>query len=103
VDPFPGYKALPAWFHLPPDYKGGSIPAGWTIFGMDGCKEAGVALYGDRFLKRGIAVLTIDGPGSYESPLLGIHASVPNGRKRDAPSMLGSPPVARSIRGVSEW
>jgi dienelactone hydrolase len=75
--PFQG-KALPAWFHLPPDYKGGSIPAVWTIFGMDGCKEAGVALYGDRFLKRGIAVLTIDGPGSYESPLLGIHASVPN-------------------------
>jgi dipeptidyl aminopeptidase/acylaminoacyl peptidase len=75
--PFQG-KALPAWLHLPLGYQGGKIPAVWTIFGMDGCKEAGVALYGDRFLKRGIAVLTIDGPGSYESPLLGIHASVPN-------------------------
>ncbi len=75
--PFQG-KALPAWFHLPPGYQGGKIPAVWTIAGMDGCKEAGVALYGDRFLSRGIAVLTIDGPGSYESPLLGIYASVPN-------------------------
>ena len=75
--PFQG-KALPAWFHLPPGYQGGRIPAVWSISGMDGCKEGGVALYGDRFLNRGIAVLAIDGPGSYESPLLGIHASVPN-------------------------
>jgi dienelactone hydrolase len=75
--PFQG-KALPAWFHLPPGYSGGKIPSVWTIAGMDGCKEAGCALYGDRFLNRGIAVLAIDGPGSYESPLLGIHASVPN-------------------------
>ncbi len=75
--PFQG-KALPAWFHLPPGYAGGKIPAVWTISGMDGCKEAGCALYGDRFLNRGIAVLAIDGPGSYESPLLGIYASVPN-------------------------
>jgi dienelactone hydrolase len=71
-------KALPAWFHLPPGYSGGKIPAVWTIAGMDGCKEGGCALYGDRFLSRGIAVLAIDGPGSYESPLLGIYASVPN-------------------------
>jgi dienelactone hydrolase len=75
--PFQG-KALPGWFHLPPGYQGGRIPAVWSILGMDGCKEAGVALYGDRFLSRGIAVLAIDGPGSYESPLLGIYASVPN-------------------------
>ena len=74
--PFQG-KALPGWFHLPPGYQGGRIPAVWTISGMDGCKEAGVALYGDRFLSRGIAVLAIDGPGSYESPLLGIYTSVP--------------------------
>lgn len=75
--PFQG-KALPAWFHLPPGFSGGKIPAVWTISGMDGCREAGCALYGDRFLARGIAVLAIDGPGSYESPLLGIYASVPN-------------------------
>jgi dienelactone hydrolase len=74
--PFQG-KALPGWFHLPPGYQGGRIPAVWTISGMDGCREAGVALYGDRFLSRGIAVLAIDGPGSYESPLLGIYTSVP--------------------------
>jgi dienelactone hydrolase len=75
--PFQG-KALPAWFHLPPGYSGGKIPAVWTIAGMDGCREASAALYGDRFLNRGIAVLAIDGPGSYESPLLGIYTSVPN-------------------------
>jgi dienelactone hydrolase len=79
--PFQG-KSLPAWFHLPPDYRANDrkekIPAAVVMQGMDGCKEAAVALYGDKFLSRGIAVLAFDGPGSYESPLLGIHTSVPN-------------------------
>lgn len=75
--PFQG-KALPGWLHLPPDYQQGRIPAIWSIPGMDGFKEANVALYGDRWLARGIAVLTLEGPGQYESAVLGIHVSVPN-------------------------
>ena len=69
--PFGG-KALPAWFHLPDDYKGGKIPAVVSIPGMDSLKESGVSLNGDKWLSRGMAVLAIDGPGQYESPLLGI-------------------------------
>ena len=75
--PFQG-KALPGWFHLPPAYSGGKLPAIWWIPGMDGFKEANVALYGDRWLSRGIAVLTLEGPGQYESAVNNIHVSVPN-------------------------
>ncbi len=75
--PFQG-KALPGWLHLPPGYSGGRIAAVWSIPGMDGFKEGGVAMYGDRWLTRGIAVLTLEGPGQYESAVLGIHVSVPN-------------------------
>jgi dienelactone hydrolase len=75
--PFHG-KALPGWLHLPPGYAGGKLPAVWSIPGMDGFKEANVALYGDRWLARGIAVLTLEGPGQYESAVNGIHVSVPN-------------------------
>ncbi len=70
--------ALPAWLHLPPDYVDGKIPAVVSIPGMDSFKEISVALYGDRWLNRGIAVLAIDGPGQYEAPLLGIRVSMEN-------------------------
>ena len=76
--PFQG-KALPGWLHLPPGYTAGEkLPAIWWIPGMDGFKEANVALYGDRWLSRGIAVLTLEGPGQYESAVTNIHVSVPN-------------------------
>ncbi len=75
--PFQG-KTLPAWFHLPPGYNGGRIPAVVLFPGMDSFKEAGVAMYGDRWLSRGIAVLSVDGPGQYESAVLGINVSMPN-------------------------
>ena len=55
--------ALPAWFHLPPNYSGGKIPVIINVPGMDSYKEIQTALYGDRFLNRGFAVLNIDGPG----------------------------------------
>src|SRR6202008_3368774 len=45
---------------------------------MDSYKEIQTALYGDRFLNRGFAVLNIDGPGQYESPMLGIYFSMEN-------------------------
>jgi dienelactone hydrolase len=70
--------ALPAWFHLPPDYVDGKIPAIVSLPGMDSFKEMSVALYGDRWLNRGIAVLALDGPGQYEAPLLGIRVSMEN-------------------------
>ena len=71
-------KALPGWFHLPPGYQGGRVPAVVSIPGMDGFKEANISMYGDRWLSRGIAVLVIEGPGQYESAVLGTHVSVPN-------------------------
>ena len=45
---------------------------------MDGFKETSVWLYGDRWLSRGIAVLTLEGPGQYESSVLGIDVSMDN-------------------------
>jgi len=70
--PLPGGKRIPGWLHLPYGYRGGKVPAVVSIPGMDGFKEANVALYGDRWLSRGIAVLVIEGPGQYESALLGV-------------------------------
>ncbi len=75
--PLEGGKSLPAWFHLPPGYQSGRIPVVISIPGMDSFKELGVAMYGDRWLGRGIAVLAIDGPGQYESAVLDIHFSMP--------------------------
>jgi dienelactone hydrolase len=72
--PFRG-KAIPAWFHLPPGYQRGPVPVVISIPGMDSFKEAMVALYGDRWLNRGVAVLAIDGPGQYEAPMLGLYFS----------------------------
>jgi dipeptidyl aminopeptidase/acylaminoacyl peptidase len=59
-------------------YTAARIPAVVSIPGMDGFKEASVSMYGDRWLSRGIAVLTIEGPGQYESAVHGIHVSMPN-------------------------
>lgn len=75
--PFGG-QALPGWLHFPPGYAGGRLPAVVAIPGMDGFKEASVAMYGDRWLSRGIAVLAIEGPGQYESAVLGMHVSMDN-------------------------
>ncbi len=72
--PFEG-KMIPAWFHLPPGYTGGRIPVVIAVPGMDSFKEIQVALYGDRFLNRGAAVLAVDGPGQYEAPMLGVYYS----------------------------
>src|SRR2546423_3800144 len=63
-------KSIPGWFHLPPGYSGGKVPVVIAIPGMDSFKEVNVALANDRWMQRGVAVLSIDGPGQYESPLL---------------------------------
>ena len=49
-----------------------------NVPGMDSYKEISTALYGDRFLNRGFATLNIDGPGQYESPMLGIYFTMQN-------------------------
>lgn len=77
--PFPGAHrgSLPAWLHLPPGYTGGRLPVAVVVPDLDSAKEATVALYGDRFLSRGFAVLAMEGPGQYECALLGTHFSMP--------------------------
>jgi dipeptidyl aminopeptidase/acylaminoacyl peptidase len=75
--PFKG-GSIPAWFHLPPGYNGGRLPVIIVIPGMDSFKETSVALANDRWMARGVAVLAIDGPGQYESPLLGVYVSMRN-------------------------
>lgn len=70
-------KHLFGWLHLPPGYSGGRIPAIVAIPGMDGFKEGQVALYGDRWLTRGIAVLAVEGPGQYDCAIQELFVSVP--------------------------
>ncbi len=72
-------KALPGWLHLPPHFSGGKkLPVVIAVPGMDSYKEIQVALYGDKYLNRGMAVLAIDGPGQYEAPMIGLYFSMPN-------------------------
>jgi dienelactone hydrolase len=72
-------KAIPAVFHLPSSYKAGTkIPAIVSITGMDGYKERSVALYGDRWMNRGVAVLALEAPGEWEAPLLNSFVSMDN-------------------------
>jgi dienelactone hydrolase len=71
-------KAIPAWLHLPPGYSSGKLPVVIAIPGMDSYKEIQVALYGDKYLNRGIAVLAIDGPGQYEAPMIGLYFTMEN-------------------------
>ena len=79
-------SAIPAWLHLPnvpysraaTNGNRGRLPCVMSIPGMDSFKETGVALYGDRLLERGIAVLSIDGPGQKEALQRGIHVTATN-------------------------
>jgi dienelactone hydrolase len=71
-------KAIPAWLHLPAGHGGGRLPVVIAIPGMDSYKEIQVALYGDKYLNRGLAVLAIDGPGQYEAPMIGLNFTMEN-------------------------
>ncbi|ACC80676.1 alpha/beta hydrolase [Nostoc punctiforme] len=67
--PYEG-KSIPGWLHLPTNYQlGDRVPYVITVGGMDSTKEISVALYGDQFLSRGIAVFMFDGPGQFSSAL----------------------------------
>jgi fermentation-respiration switch protein FrsA (DUF1100 family) len=75
--PFGG-KSLPGYLHLPLRRGAGKLPAVWAIGGMDSIKEIGVALYGDKLLERGIAVLALEGPGQGECCVREIHPTGTN-------------------------
>ncbi|MEC7489204.1 MAG: alpha/beta hydrolase [Pseudomonadota bacterium] len=76
--PFEG-KELPAYLHLPHEpAPGETFPCVINIPGMDSSKENGVSMYGDPYLERGFAVLSIDGPGQAESVTLGIFVTATN-------------------------
>jgi fermentation-respiration switch protein FrsA (DUF1100 family) len=76
--PFAG-KAMPAHLHLPRKPAAGEkFPCVINIPGMDSSKENGVSMYGDPLLQRGMAVLSIDGPGQGESVTRGIYSSETN-------------------------
>jgi fermentation-respiration switch protein FrsA (DUF1100 family) len=75
--PFGG-KSLPGYLHLPLRRGPGKLPAVWAIGGMDSIKEIGVALYGDKLLERGIAVLALEGPGQGECCVREIHPTGTN-------------------------
>jgi pimeloyl-ACP methyl ester carboxylesterase len=72
-----GDTTLPAHLHLP-STGAGPFPCVIQVGGMDSFKEHLVALYGDRFLERGIARLTFDGPGQGESLTRGLWITATN-------------------------
>lgn len=75
--PFEG-KTLSALLHLPLRMKAGEkVPCVLYIPGMDGVKEDN-PIYGDPFLERGIAVLSIDGPGQGETRAGGVKCTAAN-------------------------
>ena len=70
-------KTVPAILHLPPGHQAGQkVPVIVAVPGMDGFKERSVSLRGDGWLERGYAVLAIEGPGYWESPVRGIFIDV---------------------------
>jgi pimeloyl-ACP methyl ester carboxylesterase len=71
---------------------------------MDSFKETSVAMYGDSLLNRGFGVLAVDGPGEYESPLLGIYVTIDNWEATDRACMewlLSRPEVDLQCIGIS--
>jgi pimeloyl-ACP methyl ester carboxylesterase len=73
-----GNGALPVYLHTPVGYSGGRLPTILATGGMDTRKELVIAQYGERFLARGFAVLSVDGPGRGEAPLLGSYVTENN-------------------------
>lgn len=72
-----GDVTLPAYLHLP-RVGAPPFPCIVQVGGMDSFKEHLVALYGDRFIERGIARLTFDGPGQGESLARGLWVTADN-------------------------
>ena len=59
--------SLPGYLHLPPGSEPGSVdsalPLVVMVSGMDAFKELTLCASADRYLRRGLAVLVLDGPG----------------------------------------
>jgi dienelactone hydrolase len=72
--PFEG-KSLPGYFHLPASAAAARLPCVVVVGGMDSIKEIGCALYGDKLLSRGIAVLAVEGPGQGECNVRDIYVT----------------------------
>lgn len=71
-----GDQEMPAYLHLPyRPQEGETFPCVINVPGMDSSKETGVLMYGDPYLERGMAVLSMDGPGQGECCTLGIHVT----------------------------
>ena len=67
-----GNGFIPAWLHFPRSPQNGRYPLVLACGGMDAFKEINVAMYGDKLLERGFAVLAFDGPGQGEAIVNGI-------------------------------
>jgi cephalosporin-C deacetylase-like acetyl esterase len=75
--PYQG-KSIAALLHLPPTRQAGErVPCVLYIPGMDGVKEDN-PMHNDPLLERGIAVLSIDGPGQGETRERGIKCTASN-------------------------
>jgi fermentation-respiration switch protein FrsA (DUF1100 family) len=72
-----GEHRLAGHLHLPADGVG-PFPIVVQVGGMDSFKEHLVSIYGDRFLERGIARLTFDGPGQGEALTGGFWVTATN-------------------------
>lgn len=59
-----GDTTVPGWFHLPPGWaEGAKLPCLVMVSGRDAFEELQIGASTDRFLRRGFAVLMLDGPG----------------------------------------
>ena len=96
-------KSIPGWLHLPPNYKGGRIPAGALDFGHGRLQEGFVP----RALRRSLARARHRGPrigrarAPTESPLIGIRRACRAGRSGNELSTAGSPRGTRSTPRAS--
>ena len=104
--PFDG-KTIPGLLHLPSKEKGGQYPCVVAIPGMDNFKETQVFLHGDKLLSRGLAVLSVDGPGQGESLTRNIKVTLDNSDRAGKSIMdflLGRPEIDGkliAIQGIS--
>ena len=64
--PYDG-RRLKGYFHLPQGYTAGELPCIVMVTGMDAFKEQDLGASGDRYLRRGFAVLCLDVPGQGSS------------------------------------
>jgi dipeptidyl aminopeptidase/acylaminoacyl peptidase len=70
-------QTLPGYLHLPPN-RPQKVPCVVHVGGMDMFKEMLVPAYNDKFLERGLAVLSFDGPGQNEAVMRKIRCTLDN-------------------------